>query len=110
MIRLAISITLLVSISGCANVQVTDLTGDEYMIEQTRFEPPTSFESRALTSKAEQLCPKGYSYLLRQAYSDHEFAVHHGECATGADCEFKLQWRIRCGNIPREPFSLFGKT
>lgn len=110
MVRLISVAFLLLLITGCANVEVTKLAEDEFLIEQIRFDPPISYESRALTKKADQLCPIGFSYLLRQAHSEHEFATDHQQCAVGQDCQFTLQWRIRCGNIPREPFSLFGKS
>lgn len=110
MIRHAFGALIFLTLTGCAQTKVTSLAPDEYVIEQTRHEPPMSYESRALTKQAEKLCPNGYSYLLRQNKAESDFAKHHGECAMGANCEYVLQWRIRCGNIPREPFSLFGKT
>lgn len=96
--------------SGCAQIAVQPLSETEYELVQYRDEPPTGFESRALRKQAEALCPKGYEYLLRHAQKPAEFATHHAECALGKDCGYELKWRIRCGDIPREPFSLFGKT
>lgn len=103
---------LVLVLSGCAQVGVIPLSEEnkEYELIQTRSEPPTSFESRALRKKAEDLCPTGYEYLLRYAHKPAEFVGHHAACAVGEDCSYELKWRIRCGDIPREPFSLFGKT
>lgn len=97
-------------IAGCAQVKTTKLGGDDYQISQFQSGVLTSYENQSLQRQAEKLCPKGYSFLNRQAISSVEFAQHHAECAQGQSCGYELQWRIRCGEIPREPFSLFGKT
>lgn len=103
---------LVLVLSGCAQVSVNTLSDEkeEYELIQVRSEPPKDFESRTLRKQAEALCPTGYEYLLRQAQKSAEFVDHHAACAVGEDCGYELKWRIRCGDIPREPFSLFGKT
>lgn len=100
----------LLLLTGCSQVEVRELAQDEFELSLYRDAPPMSFESRAMRKQAEQLCPTGYRYLLRQAVKQGEFATHHAECAAGKDCGHQLEWRIRCGNVPREPFSLFGRT
>lgn len=103
---------LVLVLSGCAQVSVNTLSDEkeEYELIQVRSEPPKDFESRALRKQAEALCPTGYEYLLRHAQKSAEFVKHHAACGVGEDCGYELKWRIRCGDIPREPFSLFGKT
>lgn len=97
-------------IAGCAQVKTTPLGGDDYRLTRFNSGVLTSYENYSLQRQAEKLCPKGYSFLNRQAISSVEFAQHHAECAQGRNCGYELEWRIRCGEVPREPFSLFGKT
>lgn len=98
------------AVSLQSGVEVSALAEDEFMLSIMRNEPPMKFENRRLRLQAEQLCPTGYSYVLRQAHRDGELAIHHAQCAVGADCSHKLTWHIRCGHIPREPFRFFGRT
>ncbi|WP_044406254.1 hypothetical protein [Thiomicrospira microaerophila] len=91
-------------------VSVQTLAEDEFLLSITRNEPPMKFENRRLRAQAEQLCPTGYSYVLRQAHRNGELAVHHAQCSAGGDCSHQLKWHIRCGHVPREPFRFFGRT
>ncbi|UQB41401.1 hypothetical protein JX580_06800 [Thiomicrospira microaerophila] len=96
--------------SAVSGVDVVELAADEFVISIMRNEPPMKFENRRLRVQAEQLCPTGYSYVLRQAHRNGEMAIHHAQCAAGADCSHELSWHIRCGHVPREPFRFFGRT
>jgi hypothetical protein len=97
------------ALSGCAQVDVKDLSDSEFKVSVFYHGVPGDFEHRALARKAESLCPNGYEYLTRHATKPGEFAQHHGQCSQGQICDHELIWHIRCGNIPREPFSFFGK-
>lgn len=113
----------LVALTGCSQTPVSDsevatgaavtvetLAEDEFLLSIIRNEPPVGFENRRLRVHAEQLCPTGYRYVLRQAHQNGQLAVHHAQCAAGANCSHELRWHIRCGHIPREPFRFFGRT
>jgi hypothetical protein len=93
-----------------AGVTIDKLAADEFVLTISRNEPPMAFENRRLRLQSEQLCPTGYSYVLRQAHKHGQLAVHHAECAAGANCSHELRWHIRCGHVPREPFRFFGRT
>lgn len=97
---------------GCSqNAKQADVepSFEEHLLTQFYYDAPTSVESRSLDRQARNLCPVGYSFLLRQVVSVDEMAKHQFECAQGKNCGYELQWRIRCGEVPREPFSLFGR-
>lgn len=116
-----LALSAVVSLAGCAQVQVQELTPsaasgsdaeglqETYRLTQFRDAAPSSFESRALRKQAESLCPNGYKILSRQAFATEMLASHQAECPSGS-CAHQLEWQIRCGNIPREPFRFFGRT
>lgn len=95
--------------TGCAQVQPQAVNDNEYVLTETYDQAPVSLESRRLSKQAENLCPKGYSFKLRQINAIDELASHQFECAQGKNCGYVLQWHVRCGEVPREPFSIFGK-
>lgn len=99
---------------GCSQVQVQELTTEQgsdevYVLSEFRDGPATQFESHSLRQQADVLCPSGYAILSRQALANEPLAMHQADC-TGSSCAHQLTWRIRCGNIPREPFRFFGRT
>lgn len=97
-------------LSACAQVEVTELDEDKFLLEQARSGMPTKYKSRAMDKQAKKVCPIGYRPILRQTFAEQEMATHRAQCAIGANCNFKLQWQIECTDIPDEPFSLFGKS
>ncbi|SFR52039.1 hypothetical protein [Thiomicrospira sp. ALE5] len=114
-----LSLSAVFALSGCAQVQVQDLTPasseasqekplETYRLTQFRDAAPSSFESRALRKQAESLCPNGYKILSRQAFAHEVLANHQAECSSGA-CAHQLEWQVQCGDIPREPFRFFGR-
>ncbi len=78
-----------------------------WLIRQSFNEPPV-LNSMAFDFRARQLCPKGY--LKDEVYAQRpaKFGVDPAVCVT-ADCRYQLVWKIHCDEVPREPFSIFGK-
>ncbi|MBF6058452.1 MULTISPECIES: hypothetical protein [Thiomicrorhabdus] len=91
------------------DVSSKPLTEDEFLLATDVRGPVTGFDSWPMRIKAREVCPDGYIYLSRQAQKQSEFANSLTQCSDG-DCSYKLEWRIRCEDVPEEPFSLFGKT
>ncbi len=115
-----LAISAVLTLAGCAQVQVQDITpstttttqetpAGTYRLTQFRDAAPSSFESRALRTQADALCPSGYEVLSRHAFATEVLAAHQAECPSRS-CAHQLEWHIRCGNIPREPFRFFGRT
>ncbi|GKT12044.1 MAG: hypothetical protein ISEC1_P1018 [Thiomicrorhabdus sp.] len=92
------------------NVQTKKMNEKTFHLTEFYHEPVTTFDSWSLRSKAREVCPGGYVYDSRQALKMGKFADTHSECANDASCGYALEWRIRCEDVPYEPFSLFGKT
>ncbi|MBN2647514.1 MAG: hypothetical protein JXR44_06995 [Thiotrichales bacterium] len=84
------------------------LAANEYRIWQDANESFKSFDSIHFRSVAKELCPIGYIPLSRQALKMGELSSSDTQC-NGA-CQHRLEWHIRCQDIPEEPFTLFGKT
>ena len=98
-------------LSGCSSTaQVQKIDEETFYLTQFYNEPVQGFESRSLRLKAEQLCPTGHHYLLRKAGKSSELAKEHASCASGANCEYALEWRIKCTDQPQEKFTIFGKS
>lgn len=92
-----------------SDVKVEKLSEEQFALTQTFYEPVKSLDSWAMRIEAREVCPKGYIYLNRNARNSGSFATHEGEC-TGGACAFDLEWRIKCHDVPEEPFTFFGKT
>ncbi len=96
------------SVTG--HVQVEEIDEENFKLSELFYEPVTSFDSLAMRAKAREACPKGYTYQSRQAKKAGEFAYTHEQCVGGNSCGYILEWRIKCEEVPYEPFTLFGKT
>lgn len=92
------------------DVTVEKVESDQYALAQTFHEPVASLDSWAMRIEAREVCPEGYIYLNRSARKSGGFELSDADCAAGAACSFKLEWQIKCQEVPDEPFSLFGKT
>ncbi|WP_319379842.1 hypothetical protein [Thiomicrorhabdus sp.] len=90
-------------------VSAEPLAKDEFLLATEKSGPVTGFDSWPMRIKAREVCPDGYIYLSRQAQKQGEFADSLTQCSD-QNCDYKLEWRIRCQEVPEEPFSLFGKT
>ncbi len=93
-----------------SDVQVEKIDDNKFKLEQTFYEPVNSLDSWAMRIEARAACPDGYVYINRNALKDGGFGLSDAECAGSESCDFKLQWRIECQDVPEEPFSFFGKT
>jgi hypothetical protein len=91
-----------------APIEVKQQQDDLHWLIQQQFNEPPVLDSMAFDFRARQLCPKGY--LKDEVYAQRpaKFAVDPAECTT-ADCRYTLVWKIHCDEVPREPFSIFGK-
>ena len=96
------------SVTG--NVQTKKVDEKRFHLTEGYNEPVTTFDSWSLRAKAREICPTGYLYENRQAYKMGAFGKTHEQCADKSSCAYVLEWRIRCEEVPYEPFSLFGKT
>jgi len=92
------------------NVEVTKTSDDNYTLTETFYEPVRSLDSWSMRIESRELCPKGYVYVNRFAQKTSEFAYSDNQCEGDMACEYKLQWQIKCQDVPKEQFSLFGKT
>jgi len=92
------------------NVEVTKTSDDNFTLTETFNEPVRSLDSWSLRIESRELCPNGYVYVNRFAHKTSEFAYSDNQCESDMSCEYKLQWKIKCQDVPKEPFSLFGKT
>ena len=98
-------------LSGCSSTaHVQKMDEETFYLTKFYNEPVQGFERYSLRQKSEELCPKGYHFLLRTAGKTSEMAKEHVSCASGADCEYALEWRIKCTDQPQEAFSIFGKS
>lgn len=91
------------------DVKVTKIDTDLYELQSSFSEPVRSLDSWAMRVEAREVCPDGYVYEQRKALSQQAFGVSDEACV-GANCTYSLQWRIKCADVPEEPFSFFGKT
>jgi len=108
---LVIFASAMLVLSGCSTThQVQKMDDDTFYLTEFYHEPIQGFDSYSLRKEAKQLCPKGYHYLLRKAGKSSEMAKEHASCASGANCEYVLKWRIQCTDRPQEKFSIFGKS
>lgn len=99
------------TLSGCSTThQVQKISDETFYLTEFYNEPVQGFDSWSLRREAKELCPKGYHYLLRKAGKAGELAKEHASCASGANCEYALEWRIQCTDRPEEKFSIFGKS
>ncbi|MEA3404203.1 MAG: hypothetical protein U9R28_00500 [Pseudomonadota bacterium] len=99
------------ALSGCSTThQVQKINDETFYLTEFFNEPVQSFDSWSLRRQAKELCPKGHHSLLRKAGKASEMAKEHASCASGADCEYALEWRIQCTDRPEEKFTIFGKS
>jgi predicted small secreted protein len=96
--------------SMTGDVQVEEIEADNFKLSERFNEPVIGFDSFAMRAKAREVCPTGYTYQSRQATKAGEFATSHEQCAGTSSCTYTLEWRIKCEDVPYEPFTLFGKT
>jgi len=96
------------SMSG--NVRAEKLDDQTYNLTEFYHEPVTTFDSWSMRAKAKSLCSEGYVYLSRNATKAGAFPEHHMQCLVDQSCDYALEWRVQCKQVPYEPFSLFGKT
>jgi len=91
-----------------APIEVQKQQDDLHWLIRQQFNEPPVLDSLAFDYRARQLCPKGY--LKDEVYAQRpaKFGVDPAVCAT-ADCRYTLVWKIHCDEVPREPFSIFGK-
>jgi len=92
------------------DVNVEKVAEEQFTLSQEFAEPVTSLDSWAMRIEARAVCPQGYVYLNRNARKSGGFAYSDADCVGGASCAFNLEWRIKCEDVPDEPFSFFGKT
>ena len=101
----------ILALTGCSTTAQVEKMGEQtYKLTAFYNEPVQGFDSWSLRSEAKQLCPTGHHYLLRKAGKASEMATNHASCVTGANCEYALEWRIKCTDQPQEKFTIFGKT
>ena len=92
------------------SVRAVELAKDHFQLTEHFNEPVINFDSWALRAKSREVCPDGYIYESRQALKTAGFGSTHSACLDGANCTYALEWRIKCADVPYEPFSIFGKT
>lgn len=109
----AVLLVSFIFLSGCSSVQVQQISDKEqqekYVLIDYYAEPVKNFESLSINSKANELCPKGFNILHRNASKEGELGVDHARCVYPGGCEYALEWHIQCADKPRDPFSLFGR-
>lgn len=96
-------------LSGCSQVQTKQLDDTHYVLSRSYTDTPGDLSSRALASRAEELCPEGYYTESKNASKAAEFGYSDEQCASGKHCDYRLEWRIQCVEKPKEKFSIFGK-
>lgn len=92
------------------DVKVEKVDDERFNLSVTFHEPVKTLDSWALRIEAREVCPKGYIYLSRNARKTGGFAYSEAQCEAEMSCGYALEWRIKCEDVPNEPFSLFGKT
>lgn len=108
---LLVSAVAVLTLAGCSSTaQVHKIDDETFTLTEFHNEPVQGFDSWFLRSKSQELCPKGYHHLLRKAGKSAELATEHASCASGKDCEYALEWRIKCTDQPQEKFTIFGKS
>ena len=93
-----------------ADVKVNKIDNENFELQISFNEPVKSLESWAMRIEARELCPDGYVYENRNVVKSSQFNEYDADCVSSANCTYKLNWRIKCQDVPEEPFSFFGKT
>ena len=93
-----------------ADVQVKKIDESNFELQTSFNEPVQSLDSWAMRIEARKLCPDGYIYENRNAIRAGAFGESDAACLAAGNCTYKLNWRIKCQDVPEEPFSFFGKT
>jgi len=93
-----------------SDVKVWKVSEARYDLSLEFYEPVKSLDSWAMRIEAREVCPDGYIYLSRNARKSSGFAYSEAQCEGEMSCAYQLEWRIKCEDVPDEPFSLFGKT
>jgi len=91
------------------DVNVEKVNDERFNLSTEYNEPVRKLDSWAMRIEAREVCPKGYVYLSRNARKTGGFAYSDTQCQGGMSCSYQLEWRIKCQDVPDEPFSLFGK-
>ncbi|MGC9386343.1 MAG: hypothetical protein ACP5D0_05320 [Hydrogenovibrio sp.] len=108
-LRLLPGLAVLV-MSGCSSVESKPLAEDTYQIVRFYSEPPHDLDSISIENKASELCPLGYLVLSKNANKAGEFGYNGFSCAANQNCDYVLEWRVRCEDRAMPEFSIFGKT
>ncbi|WP_051144813.1 hypothetical protein [Thiomicrorhabdus sp. Kp2] len=93
-----------------SEVAIEKKADDQFVLTENFYEPVRSLDSWSMRIEARDVCPQGYIYLNRFAQKTSGFAYSDAQCEADMPCEYKLEWLIKCQDVPKEPFSLFGKT
>ncbi|MDX1352539.1 MAG: hypothetical protein R3254_05960 [Thiomicrorhabdus sp.] len=93
-----------------SDVSVEKKADDQFALTERFYEPVRSLDSWSMRIESRELCPQGYVYLNRYAKKTSGFAYSDAQCEGEMSCEYKLEWLIQCQDVPKEPFTLFGKT
>lgn len=91
------------------DVSVDKIDDEHFNLSVEYHEPVRKLDSWAMRIEAREVCPKGYVYLSRNARKTGGFAYSDTQCQGEMSCSYQLEWRIKCQDVPDEPFSLFGK-
>lgn len=95
--------------TGAAEAVARDRYGDEYRLSIWVNDTIHSLDNGVLHSQSQSLCANGYVKLSQQAFKRGRLKETSLACVNG-DCEYQLKWHIRCQAVPKQPFSLFGKS
>lgn len=93
-----------------ADVKVNKIDNENFELQTSFNEPVKSLDSWALRIEARELCPDGYVYDNRNIVKSSSLNHSDADCIASGSCAYTLQWRIKCQEVPDEPFSFFGKT
>jgi hypothetical protein len=102
-------VAVTVLLSGCSQIQTKKIDDTHFILTHSYNEPPRDLASRALASKASELCPSGYDVLSKNAAKKAEFGYSDDQCVAYKHCDYVLEWRISCADKPKDDFSIFGK-
>ncbi len=89
-------------------VQVVSMESEKAWLLKQHYDEPPVLDGFQMDYQARELCPEGYVkeevYALRPA----KFEFDAVACVSEA-CRYTLVWKVRCDEMPQEPFSIFGK-
>jgi len=94
--------------ASCTQIQTTKVAEKTFVLTQPSNEPPLSLSTNRLEDKAWEVCPTGFDVLTKNGYKKGQLGLDHAQCVSGMDCDFTLEWKIKCSIRPREEYSIFG--